>query len=145
MYDPSSWHAYSDFSRLYGRDPQPCSQKVFHRKRMMQHYLDESSSSIPLTIYKPDRSDSRCRLCKQLSIDATWQSIEHYTYLNLKISASRGCHVCRFLYECILSSPQAQDFIARPLKIYGPTSSTFRLVDYASNEKHFELFSKPGE
>jgi hypothetical protein len=69
--------------------------------------------------------------------------IEHHKYLNLKISAARGCPLCQFLYAEIASQSKDQNMSQR--LVLAPSSEMLSVIDFTSTMMNFEVFSALGE
>ncbi|KAL2066630.1 hypothetical protein VTL71DRAFT_2701 [Oculimacula yallundae] len=93
----------------------------------------------PVQLFVPWRADPRCRACRQIDFHPHGRKIEHHIYLDLKISAARGCPLCQFLYAEISSQSKDQNMSQR--LVVDPSSEKLSVVDFTSTVMNFEVFS----
>lgn len=98
----------------------------------------------PPTFTKPSRHDQRCRLCRKIRIQTGSQreSFKHYKYFDLKVSASRGCPVCRYLFnEVALDTIVESDEAPLTVVLH---DDLMTVADYTGRLVRFEFVTNSG-
>lgn len=97
------------------------------------------SSERPAQLYVPQHDGLLCYLCRSIRRPEQFgKTLPHRTYLDLKISAARGCALCQFFYKSI-GLHQTKSNFSSPLLIT-PSQSTVSVLDYAATSFDFEIF-----
>lgn len=109
------------------------------------HKIPIPAAKLSPALMVPFRSDMRCASCRP--VGSKFLHTSSFTYLSLKLSASRGCPLCRFLFVEVAaqSRHQSQDQ-SRNLR-FCMTSDMHQmtLVDFAATSWVFEIYRTTGK
>jgi hypothetical protein len=102
----------------------------------------------PPTFLYPIRQNECCAKCSMIPYTETVSRYEfkHYNFITLRVSASRGCPVCRFFYQEVAIQPhlhsmeQNQDVRMKVIQ----RGQIIEVIDFSFKSKLFELYQRRG-
>jgi len=98
---------------------------------------NESNGPQEPTLLVPFSKDNRCRNCRQIRTSEKRRTFSHHKYFDLKISASRGCPICKFLFHEVAEKSPAHN-LDKKLVIICEQDEVL-LSDYIGRPRRFEI------
>jgi hypothetical protein len=99
----------------------------------------------PPVLLAPIRPDRRCARCREI-VPQSYETFLHRDFRTLRISADRGCSICRFLYDEVAFEPYLQDIEPSretKLRLIGH-GQKFEVINFSLKSKFFEFYQRRG-
>ncbi|PSN74669.1 HET-domain-containing protein [Corynespora cassiicola Philippines] len=127
-------------------------KRAFHRQPQVEDAdANLESSNIPETcssptdppqppkqLFVPWRPSSVCKYCRLLSNPRDESRHPHHSYLDLKISAARGCSLCQYFFKIIDEKPKERA-VSKRLQ-FERHENIITMLDFTSTAMTFECF-----
>lgn len=102
----------------------------------------------PPTFLYPIRQNECCANCSMIPFAETVlrNGFKHYNFITLRVSASRGCPVCRFFYQEAATQPYLHNMEQNQdvrMKVF-QTGQIIEVIDFSFKSKRFELYQRRG-